>query len=162
MNEKSRIRWYCCQSHVKQEHVAVKHLTQQGYKPYLPLMLTNNKHGPMIVPLFSGYVFVQFNTADSWQSIANTVGVKKLLGFSNTHPTAINDEIVDTLMSAASLYEDGKILLPGASVYFKRGDWAGSTAICQWSNSTRVELLMRILGREIHVTFHRNKLEEVL
>ena len=155
-------RWYCIHTHIDQEYTVQRHLSQQGFMAYLPLMLQESKDTTKVVPLFSGYVFVQFSRRDPWKRIHNTVGVKQLLGPTKVLPSALPDGAVESLMQSASLVNRDKLLLPGVSVIFKRGEWAGTTAVCKWSNADRVNLLMRILGREIEVEFNRQEVEDVL
>lgn len=80
-------RWACVYTHPAAERWANDNLTRSGYQTYLPLYLVSrpDRATPTIihhvlVPLWSRYLFVQFDhLAASWSPIRDTPGVSDLV-----------------------------------------------------------------------------------
>src|SRR5215475_12563612 len=77
-------RWYAVQCQPHREHVASRHLANQGFGVFLPLRKKLRRHARRVdsvqVPFFPGYLFVQFDKGKHrWRSINGTLGVTRLV-----------------------------------------------------------------------------------
>ncbi len=119
-----------------------------GFRVFLPLHLegvgVENHH---IVPLFRGYVFLNFSTArDQWRRVYRARGIAGLIGQTPDRPTPIGEGIVEELLGRTSsrrIVDD-----PGCDpplVAIERTHWQDMTNL---SAKARGELLLRLFGRE--------------
>jgi transcriptional antiterminator RfaH len=131
--------WCIIHSKPKQEFCAEKNLKLLDINVYLPVYLKKIKKNKIkidrISPLFSGYLFAQFNIYDFYQKVKYTRGVKNILGYNEYLWTITDDKIRDI-----RLREDNGIVLlrkrenlfhKGDRIFIDEGDFEGWEGIFQ-------------------------------
>jgi transcription antitermination factor NusG len=139
-------RWHCATTHSQQEQRAEWSLMELGFHVYLPLLLERSIVGEThILPLFRGYVLVQFSqNADQWRRIYRCRGISGLIGITVDRPTPIAVGVVEELIARTSprrIVDD-----PGAdppAVAVERAHWQDITRL---SARARTDLLLRLFG----------------
>ena len=143
----------------------MSHLERQGFGTHCPRVARSRMvmKKPTVVrePLFPGYVFVELGPEARWRSINGTVGVLRLVTFSN-RPASVPPGFVERLQQLAD--EDGQVafeedLQPGDNVRVIGGpfdDLCGSLAGI--SSGERVVVLLQLLSGETRVTLPRAQL----
>lgn len=152
-------RWYCAWTHPNQERRAWIDLKVKGFDAYLPLHLNRPGGHPereRVVPLFSRYLFLRFDTArDQWRRVYRALGVAGLIGSSPERPTPAPEGVIEALLARTSSV--GVVDDPGpwrGAVGIKAGErarmidgpFAGLSGVCQASARGRVEMLMAVWG----------------
>lgn len=99
----SIMNWYLLQIKPNGYEIAKKHLCQQGFEVFLPLIIKTTKIGIKFInrqkPLFPGYLFLGTALDDiPWKSVNATRGVSKAITLDG-HYRAIPAEIVLTIKS---------------------------------------------------------------
>jgi transcriptional antiterminator RfaH len=153
-------RWAVATTHPSKEHIALEHLTRQGFETYCPRIRRRVRHGRCYVdklrPLFPGYVFVEVPLRlAEWRPILSTYGIKTIIRFGG-EPAMLNDEFIETLKSRES---DGVITGPtapyrvGQQVRMTGGAFDGVVAtILSVNSSERLVVLMDLLKRGVHTS----------
>ncbi len=86
------MNWYLLQSKPNAHAIACKHLKQQGFQVFLPLMIKTSKRGSKFIsrktPLFPSYLFMGTELKHiPWTSVNSTRGVSKAIALDgNYHP----------------------------------------------------------------------------
>ena len=149
--------WFCLKSQPKHEHIAALHLKRRieeidVFCPRLRIR-KNTRRGAVwfVEPLFPGYLFAQFNPANSIQLVKSTPGVSTIVSFGLFTPV-IQDEIIQELRAdfdQNELHEVNNQPLPGDCVTIAVGPFQGLKAeiIRVLPGPQRVQVLMEILGR---------------
>ena len=93
------MNWYLLQTKPNAQVLACKHLKQQGFEVFLPLMVkTSKRAGKFLdkkVPLFPSYLFVGTKMQDiPWKSINATRGVSKAVSLDG-HYRPVNKQIIE-------------------------------------------------------------------
>lgn len=86
---KSSLAWLLVYTKVKGEKRAQRNIENQGFETFLPLIAPSNKKKDLnqLVPVFPRYLFVQVNLEkDNWTSIRSSLGVSKIVMFSEKFP----------------------------------------------------------------------------
>jgi transcription antitermination factor NusG len=139
MKDNGSSDWCIIQSKPKQEFIAEKNLRLLNINVYLPVYMKKIKKNKikidLISPLFSGYLFAQFDIFDSYQKVKYTRGVKKILG-NNEYLWTIADEKIQDI----KLRENNGIVLlrkreesfhKGDRIFIDEGDFEGWEGIFQ-------------------------------
>ena len=96
--------WHVAQTHPQAERWAATCLTEQGFTVYLPLcavirqdrvLRTMTRH--VEVPLWPGYLLVQFAAGDPWGPVQHTRGVRRLLMASDGNPGIVGNGLVEAV-----------------------------------------------------------------
>jgi transcriptional antiterminator RfaH len=99
MKDNDSSDWCIIHSKPKQEFCAEKNLKLLDINVYLPVYMKKIKKNKIkidrISPLFSGYLFAQFNIYDFYQKVKYTKGVKNILGYNEYLWTIADDKIRD-------------------------------------------------------------------
>ena len=103
----STTRWYLVQSEARREIMADNHLTQNGYRTYLPSTLRTLRHARQLrtieTPFFAGHLFVALDLeTQDWRVVASTPGVVRLFVIDD-HPAPAPAGLVEALMEAVGL-----------------------------------------------------------
>ena len=157
--------WYCVHTHAGKEFFANAHLRLQRFDTFLPTHLVSYKSKPpQRRPFFPHYMFVSFDIeVDRWQAILSTHGVRRLFSSAPEAPTIIEPEIFANFISIMNVDNNptsGIVDIPkGTTVRITNGHFAGQEHICEWSDSKRVDLLIKIMNREVRVSFNREDIE---
>ncbi len=156
------ISWCVIQTQPNKEYVAKTNLLQQGFEVYLPQIKKIRKHArkvdEVLTPLFPRYVFVGLDLArDAWRSLNGTRGVSYVLTGESHKPSVVSADIIDSLRQqeeAGVLPVEGALaLVAGDEVHILHGAFEGQTGIVQtWTDQQRVQILLKFLGRETHVS----------
>ena len=153
--------WFCLKSQPKHEHIAALHLRRRVEKidvfcPRLRIR-KNTRRGPVwfIEPLFPGYLFAQFDPADSVQTVKSTPGVSTIVGFGQIIPV-IQEEIIRELRAdfdQNEIHEVSNEPRTGDCITIATGPFQGLKAeiIRVLPGPQRVQVLMEILGRTTRV-----------
>ena len=151
--------WFLAQCKPNSHRIAERNLTQQGFQTFLPMQeKTAPRRGKFVtslVPLFPGYLFVAFETAQGgWHTINSTYGISRLIGFGKD-PVPLPLDLVSELMLRCD--EAGKllpprILKPGDEVCLTSGPFANFVATIEdITPDKRVWVLLDIMGRQTRV-----------
>jgi len=139
MKDNSGSDWCIIHSKPKQEFCAEKNLKSLDINVYLPVYMKKIKKNKIkidcISPLFSGYLFAQFNIYDFYQKVKYTKGVKSILGYNEYLWT-----IADAKIQDIKFREDNGIVLlrkredsfhKGDRIFIDEGDFEGWEGIFQ-------------------------------
>ena len=107
-------KWYLLQVKQNAHQVALRNLTRQGFHTFLPLQEVTLRRSDRFIekrrPLFPGYMFVGFDPDDlPWRNINPTLGVTRLISFSEQPRTGRDDLIAGLIQRCSS---DGVIRAP--------------------------------------------------
>ncbi|MDD1746144.1 MAG: hypothetical protein LUQ16_00100 [Methanomassiliicoccales archaeon] len=122
MKETPDTDWFILSSKPKQEFDAEKNLRALDVNVYLPVynkkIKKNKTKIDRVAPLFSGYLFAQFDIHEFYQKVKYTRGVKTVLGC-NEYLWTIADEKIRDIRSRES---NGLVVLKKRENRFSRGD----------------------------------------
>ena len=122
MKDNGSSEWCIIHSKPKQEFCAEKNLKLLNINVYLPVYMKKIKKNKIkidrISPLFSGYLFAQFDIHDFYQKVKYTKGVKSILGY-NEYLWTIADEKIQDIKSREN---NGIVLLRKREDLFRKGD----------------------------------------
>lgn len=114
--------WFIISSKPKQEFDAERNLRALGIEVYLPVynkkIKKNRVKVDRVSPLFSGYLFAQFDIRESYQKVRYTRGVKTILG-RNEYLWSIADEKIQDIKSRE---DNGLVMLRKREDHFRKGD----------------------------------------
>ena len=101
--------WYLLQTKSNGHKLAQEHLIRQGFKVFLPLLVTTSRRGVKFVnqlkPLFPGYLFMSTELCDiPWKSINATRGVSRAVSLDGRYHS-IAPEIIEGIKSRCN--QDG-------------------------------------------------------
>lgn len=105
MTEKTKslsANWYAAQLKANGFSKAVANLNRQGFQSFMPLRRKTVRHarqiGETLKPVFPGYLFIRFGERQSdWRKVNSTIGVSKLISFSQNLPAPVSQELIDSL-----------------------------------------------------------------
>jgi transcriptional antiterminator RfaH len=154
-------RWYVVHAQPNAEAKAVRHLENQGFRPYLPRRLKRRRHARRVehvaAPLFPRYLFVRLDLdRERWRAIRSTVGVADLV-CRGDGPAPVPDGIVEAIRARED--ERGLVLLreapsfhKGDAVTIAEGALEGCAGLFEGaSDQERVVVLLNLLGRQVEV-----------
>ena len=147
---------YLIHTKPKQEHVALDHLSRQGYSCYLPLLQKERmRFGRMETvwePLFARYLFVDLDHPghnQNWGPIQSTQGVTRLVRFGN-QAAKIDAHWIKAFQEREQHTPVQPLFEFGDMVRITQGLFAGLEALYQ--NSTahlRALVLFELLGKPV-------------
>ena len=154
-------RFYVVQTQPQRERLAVKELSNQGFRTFLPCL----KHPPRVwkgkfleprlEPLFPKYLFVQLSlTEEPWRSINGTRGVIRVMCMDSERPSPVPQEAMLRLLAAGEMIDvqsAGLPFNPGDTVEFQSGSFRGRHALVSLCAKDRVTLLLDLLGGQVTV-----------
>jgi transcriptional antiterminator RfaH len=158
--------WFILQFKSNSHHLAEKNLNRQGFETFLPLHETTTRRLSQFIntskPLFPGYMFIKFDSAESeWHKINSTYGVSRLITF-NSILKSIPTIFVDHLMMR---YDSSGKLLPvkklkkGDHVTVLKGPFANFIATVEkYEADQRIWILMDLMGRKTKIITPSNNL----
>ncbi len=152
--------WFVVQTQPRAETKAKRHLSDQGFAPYLPVYRRRVRHARrsevVLRPLFPNYLFVRLDpTLHRWRSINGTVGVRRLLTDGDT-PKRVPDRVVDEIVAREDEAGAVKLAPPplaaGQAVRLLDGAFADLTGLFQeMRDEDRAVLLISLFGRKVRV-----------
>jgi len=150
--------WYVAATRPREEDRAVRHLTEQGFRTFLPRIRRTVRHArrciPRSAPLFPGYVFIHGETAARWRSVNGTAGVLHLIAY-GAKPSVVEAGFVEALQQAAD--RDGFVeirssLKVGDRVEFVGGPMARRLGqLVALDDRGRAAVLMELLSSKVSV-----------
>lgn len=132
----------------------MRHLIQQHFEHYNPLISERTRFGWRRVQLFPNYLFVRLR--DQWRAVKSTKGVKDFLYTAPERPARLSDEVIAALRSMEN--KNGVVVLPRVTK-FKNGDKVSlrSSAgviggiYAGMHGADRAIVLLYLLGRETRI-----------
>lgn len=143
------------------------------WKPATPSRkLTNGQMRPgkpaHVRPLFPRYILVRFHRfADEWRRIRGLYGIDYIFCSASDTPIPVSDVDIDaikaTLAPNGCLYPENHHAtpLPVNTAIRAMVGGADLTGVCTWSDGRRVELLMKIMGRDVLVKLKQADVEVI-
>lgn len=161
--------WFLAQFKPNSHKIAVRNLRRQNFQTFLPLHEeTRRKAGRFITnlrPLFTGYLFVAFDTSNGgWSAINSTYGITRLVSFGEA-PQPVPLDLISRLMQRCD--EDGKLLAPRIlkpkdAVEISGGPFADFAATVEKVDpDQRVWVLLDLMGRTTRVAVHSEALRQI-
>jgi transcription elongation factor/antiterminator RfaH len=159
-------RWFLVQSQPRNELRAQTHLSMQGFRTYIPLILKTTRHARRLrtfrAPLFPRYLFIILDLGrDRWLSVRSTVGVASLFTCDD-RPIAVPSGIVEALIersndAATPDVDDG--LRNGQTIRIISGAFASNVGILErLDEKGRVQVLLDMMGGTVRVNIDRFRL----
>jgi len=122
MKESKANDWFIINTKPKQEFCAEKHLLTLGIPIYVPVYKKKVKKDKekieVLTPLFSGYLFAQFDIPEFYQKVRYTRGVKAILGHDEYLWTIADEKIADIRSRECQ----GVVVLTRKENHFHKGD----------------------------------------
>ncbi len=160
--------WYLIQTKPRSENLALKNLSNQGYKCYLPMLRIEKVINKQIeikkVPLFPRYLFINLDSnfeSKSWAPIRSTRGVSNLVRYGQT-PAKIHDELVEHIYSREHLSESEiqPLFQQGQSLKIIKGPFSGFDSIYQGMDSEmRVMVLLEFMRKPLFIKLELDQLK---
>ena len=158
------VQWYLAQAKPRQESVAERHLAEQGFATYCPMIqVPRRRRGrwvDVIEPLFPRYVFV--GVVAGVQAIApvrSTPGVSAIVRFGVEYaevPTALIAELRAREYAGLHRLRLPQELRSGDPIRVQEGVFAGLLGLFVQSHGRdRVIVLLEILGQSSRMTLPR-------
>ncbi len=162
-------RWFVVQTRAKFERQAQTHLTQQGFRTFLPTVMRATRHARKVrnvqAAVFPGYLFIILHLQrDRWRAVNGTPGVSRLVQ-SDSAPTSVPRGVVEALL----LYRDptgvcrfDRDLVEGQQVRIISGPMASAMGkLTRLDGRGRVRVLLELLHGPVLATLDRSALEAV-
>jgi transcriptional antiterminator RfaH len=160
--------WFILQFKPNSHYQAIKNLNQQGFETFLPICNFTSRGASRFTnitrPLFSGYMFVAFDKANTqWGKINSTFGVSRLVTFNNILkpvPATLINNLKDRCDLSGKLLPTKK-LKKGDHVKISTGPFTNFIATVETLEADqRIWVLIDLLGRQskIETQFHNLQL----
>ena len=173
----SEPRWHVLTTKHRAEYRALVEVFRLGFRAYLPMFVKYSRPKKLgeptraeILPLFSGYMFVQFNpNHDQWRRIFSARGVSGLFMLPGERPIPVRRGVVEAIQ-AKGRAGDGVIderakafadITEGQTYRVVGGAFDAFQGICTMSDGKRAKLLLSMLGQDREVEFTKGELERV-
>jgi transcriptional antiterminator RfaH len=163
------LRWFAVNTHPHAESRAAINLERQGFGVYLPRYRGTRRHARRIEqilrPLFPGYLFVRFDAAAArWRAIRSTTGVRDLV-LTGDEPGLVSDQLVSEIRARED--DQGLVKIAnqkqwrlGEELKITRGPLSELIGLFHgMTDSERVVVLLRLLGREMQITLPPNAID---
>lgn len=163
-------KWYVVQVRYKQEQLAIDNLKAQGFVTYNPMVVEikerKRENKELLVPLFSGYMFVQLDCSkDKWRAVCSTKGVYKLLTASDDGCTPLPKGFIAALQKREDIH--GHLPLNKMEALLKKyvvgeelkiinGTFKGFRGICTGINQNKITILFTLLNQKTSISLSRN------
>lgn len=162
----SNEKWYVLQTRSRFEKKCFEQLSLQGISVFLPTQKVKRKWSDRIkeieAPLFSGYIFIQFEEKDRYK-ILNTMGVVRFVSFGGQYATLQENQIEvirkieksETLITVIDLE-----LFNGQEVIISSGPFKGLDAkIVHQNGKGKLLLSVETIGQGVLLEIGRTKIE---
>lgn len=156
--------WYALQIRPGFEKLAAKHLSNKGYKQYLPLYSSRRVWSDRVtgqeLPLFPGYLFCRFNILNRLPILV-VPGVMSIAGI-NKIPAAISDEEILSIerVIASGLRCGPWPCVTGQRVVVERGSLAGiEGTVIRVQSERRLIVSLPLLQRSVCVEIDRDYID---
>lgn len=162
--------WSVAYTQPLKEHIARRHLLEQGFDVYLPQFKKTRRHArkvdEVLAPLFPRYLFVGMDLEKMpFRSINGTRGVVHLLMTHNQRPAHVPISVINALKAQET--SDGIVpvsslitFVPGEKVRIQEGVFKDHVATFEGlDDKSRVQLLLSFLGRETIISLPADAVE---
>ncbi len=166
MNEISNAKWYVLQTRSRFEKKSFELLSLQGISVFLPTQKVKKNWSDRIkeveTPLFSGYLFIQFDEKDRYK-VLNTTGIVRFVSFGGKYATLDEKQIeifrqfekLDTNIQVVDLE-----LYIGQEVLISSGPFKGLEAkIVQHNGKGKLLLTVESIGKGALLEIGKTKIE---
>lgn len=164
--------WYVAETKPYEWFRAERELRRQEFSIFNPKVLQRKAAGRLVRERRSlyipGYIFIQFDLEDRWQTINSTPGIKSLMMFkSSEKPIPVRSALVEALMARCDCIEDDDgnkdwfvrvkqadeyLFAVGQQLKILVGPFAGLPAVVSMSTKSRLDVLISIFGRTNQVS----------
>ncbi len=160
--------WFALQLKPNALSIAERNLKRQGFDVFSPKRAeSQRKTGQFAtkhVPLFKGYVFVNFDPEyTSWHRLNHTRGVTRLVGDGRGRPVPLPSEFMSQLINQcdeSGVFLDTQPLKVGSEVRIVKGPFADYFARIETNNPNgRVAVLLEIMGQAVRAYVPRASVE---
>ena len=165
-------QWYVIKTQPKQETRAECNLRAWGINTFYPKIserCTNPFTGltsAVVKPLFSRYLFAQFDVNTSYRRVCFTRGVHSVVNFGNG-PISVADEIIELIQSRVG--EDGLVKLDnelthGDQVMIDSGPLRHMTGVFQHDikGTDRVAILLNAISYQGRVIVEKDQVKKIV
>ena len=160
--------WYLIQTKPRQEKIAEQHLSNQGYRVYLPIVnqIKQCQAGwiSSAQPLFPGYLFIQLMASqDDWRPIRSTRGVAKLVSFAG-EPAVVPEAVMQALLCMDKTLAEAQcnhFPQQGDAIEVRVGEGFVQAIMQQTDGQNRVWVLLELLGRQQRLSVPNNAVRKV-
>jgi transcription elongation factor/antiterminator RfaH len=157
-------RWYAVHTLPYAEKKAEARLADQQFRIFLPKRQKTIRHArklsTVVAPFFPRYLFVILDLQrQRWRSVNSTIGVSSLV-MGGERPIAVPYGIVESMLAGTDA--DGQLRLwsnlkIGSMVRIAAGPFAEHLGVLdRLDDSSRVRVLLNILGRQVPVCLNRS------
>jgi transcriptional antiterminator RfaH len=160
-----KLEWYVVRTKARREAYAQDQLARRGVQTFLPRILEPGRSaaGPVVGPLFPGYLFARLWLSLHYTAVIWAPGVRSFVSFGEI-PCALDSEVVDFIQErcgtegivrALPSFSDGDV------VRVKCGPFGGLLGVVQGEVNARcrVRVLMDLLRRRTQVSLPVELLE---
>lgn len=150
--------WCAAQLKPNALSLAERHLARQGFSTFCPKRREDkrrrDKFVKQTVPLFPGYIFVQFDPqATTWRALNSTRGLTRLITDSRGQPAVMPKEFISALMGCCTEQEVFSPLdsfTAGDEIRVVSGPFAETIAKIESADAHgRLEILLMIMGQGV-------------
>lgn len=167
-----RLQWYVIKTQPKQETRAECNLRAWGINTFHP-KINEWSTSPftglglyVVKPLFSRYVFAQFDVNTIYRRVCFTRGVHSVVNFGNG-PVSVADEIINLIQSRVG--QDGLVKLddelnPGDQVRIDSGPLREIAGVFQYDikGTERVAILLTAISFQGHVIIEKDQVKKIV
>jgi len=163
------LNWYLLQTKPNAHTIACKHLKQQGFEVFLPLIIRTSKKGQKFVdstnPLFPGYLFMGSSRDPvPWKTVNSTRGVCKAVTLDGMH-RPISTLVIEGLKlrcNRSGIIREMNKIEPGDRVKIDKGPFADF--ICkveEISDRSRVWVMINLLNQQTRAEISMHNLSKL-
>ena len=157
MGQESVLKWYAVRVRSHREDLVAKHMRARGLESFLPLYRCQHRWSDRFkeidVPLFTGYVFCQFDVRDRLP-VLTVPGVVHVVGVGKT-PLPIEDaeiQAIQTAIQSGRRAQPSPFLTVGNKVRIEYGPLCGIEGILEgFKGRQRLVLSITLLQRSVEV-----------
>ena len=167
-----RLQWYVIKTQAKQETRAECNLRAWGINTFHP-KISERCINPftgltsyVVKPLFSRYIFAQFDINSTYRRVCFTRGVHSVVNFGGD-PLSVDDEIIKLIQSRVG--EDGLVKLdnelnPGDQVMIDSGPLREMVGVFQYDikGTERVAILLTAISYQGHVIIEKDQVKKIV
>ena len=159
-------KWYILQTRSRFEKKCFNQLSLQGISVFLPTHKVKRQWSDRIkvieLPLFSGYIFIQFEEKDRY-TILNTPGIVRFVSFCGVYAT-LKEKEIDTIRKFEKLETSIDVvdidLLNGQQVLISSGPFKGLEAkIVHHNGKGKLLLAVEAIGQGVLLEIGRTKIK---
>ena len=167
MNLISNQKWYVVQTRSRFEKKCFEQLILMGINVYLPTQKVKKKWSDRVkeieTPLFSGYLFVQFEEKEKY-TILNTNGIVRFVSFSGDY-ASVSEKQIESLKNIEKAESSIEIVemnfIEGDEVKISSGPLKGLEAkIVQFNGKRKLLLNIDAIGKGVLIEIEKTKIEK--